>query len=353
MATGDLQRTFYQLGQEGFQPFNDAPAYLSGQVVATDTDGIRIHGRASHQANNWYNIGAKSEPLEPHSFAFSVDSKPHMPLGAYSIGVQAVERGLSLNIAHFLRSSMSIPEPQVIENIFSGWGYDSSGHRSQSGIVNSEMSLNRIHRLELRYDPLSGLLSASANGFPVHRVFGALQTFRLLLRFQATAVEGDFDVELSNLSYVSFDSGGLQNASVLRAWDPQYSPVFISYAHTDGERVGKIVEDLRKVPVRVLGDWDFRTGDSLLDRISKDIERAGYLIVMLSRASTASEWVGRELRLALEREVPSSRVRVLPALIEDCTIPDFLGDRLWADFRRNDSDGLIRVLGVIRTVGSW
>jgi TIR domain len=139
----------------------------------------------------------------------------------------------------------------------------------------------------------------------------------------------------------------------LRAWNPEYAPVFISYAHVDSERVKRIVDDLRAAGVRVLGDWDFKIGDSLLQRIRQGISRAGFLIVALSRASIASEWVNRELRLAVEGEVASKSVKVLPALIEDCVIPDFLGkDRLWADFRLDNSDGLKRVLEVIRTAGS-
>lgn len=105
--------------------------------------------------------------------------------------------------------------------------------------------------------------------------------------------------------------------------------------------------------MRVLGDWDFKTGDSLLGRIRQEISRASFLIVALSLASIASEWVNRELRFALEGEVASKRVKVLPALTEDCAIPDFLGDRLWADFRRDDSEGLKQVLEVIGTAGSW
>jgi hypothetical protein len=353
MAMGDNPKAFYQVGAEGFQPFNDAPAYLSGRVDATDTDGIRVHGHALHQANSWYYLGARSETLKPHSFTFSIDGKPRAALGVYSIGVQAVERGLSLSIAHYLRSSVSLREPQMVENIFSGWGYDSSGQRSQNGIVNPEAALNQIHRLELRYDSAACLLSASANGNRVHAVPGSLQPFRLLLRVQVIGAEGDFDIEFMNLSYSSFDTGGLENARALRAWDPQYSPVFISYAHADRERVPKIIDSLRAVPVRVLCDWDFKTGDSLLGRISEDIARAGYLIVMLSRASTATDWVSRELRLALAGEALSGRVKVLPAKIEDCTMPDFLGDRIWADFRNGDEDGLKRILEVIRTGGEW
>jgi hypothetical protein len=347
------ERTLYQLGLEGLQLFNEAPSYLCGQVSATERDGIRISGHAVRQSIGWYNIGARSEALEPHSFAFSADAKPYCALGAYSIGVQAVGSGLSLNISHFLRNSVSIPEPQIIENVLSGWGYDSLGQRSQSGVVNSEVALNRIHRLELRYEAGDHHLSAAANGSQVHSVFGSLEQFRLLIRFQAVAVEGDFDVELMNLSYLSLDAGGLSNMRTLRAWNPQYAPVFISYAHADSERVSRIVDDLRASGVRVLGDWDFKTGDSLLGRIRQEICGARFLIVALSRASIASEWVNRELRLALEGEGASRGVKVLPALTEDCTIPDFLDDIVRADFRREDSGGLQDVLEVIRTAGSW
>lgn len=342
----------FQLGLEGFELFNDAPAYLSGRVETIPADGARIHGRVNRHSHAWYNMGARSRPLMPESLVFAVQATAQRQLGAWSLGVQAVERGLSLNVGHFVRSSVVLHEPRLARNVISAWGYDEAGVRSQNATANA-LDPAQVQHLEVRYDTTDRELTASANGLRVHTIRGNLRPFRLLLRFQAVGVEGEFDVDFSNLTYGAADPVRIENIHALGAWDAQYAPVFVSYAHRDAERVRSIVAALRARAVRVLGDWDFATGDSLEARIRSSVDRAGYLVVIVSHASLASEWVNRELRLALADEAALGRVKVLPFVIEDCELPAFLGDRLWADGRTPDADGLQRLLDVIRRSATW
>ncbi len=64
------------------------------------------------------------------------------------------------------------------------------------------------------------------------------------------------------------------------------------------------------------------------------------MLVVLSRASVESEWCKKELSSGLIRELEEKRVVVIPVLIEECEIPPFLRDKLYADFRRNFDEGL-------------
>src|SRR5262249_27572948 len=57
-----------------------------------------------------------------------------------------------------------------------------------------------------------------------------------------------------------------------------------------------------------------------------------------------SSWCRREINSGLLRELEERRVVVLPILIDDCAIPLFLRDKLYADFRTSFDDGLRTVL---------
>ena len=344
-------RTFFQIGLDAFLPFNDAPSYLSGKIVASARDGIRIAGKARNQLVGWHKMGLRSPTLSPHSFTFSVDAKPNLPLGAYSIGIHAEPHNRpSINISHFVRSSTSLVVPNIEENLFSGWSWNLEGERSQQGLMGSWAPINRHHNLAVSYDAERKELSCSFNGFLLHEITSDLGPFHLAMRFESVGVERDFDIEFENLSYFSYDLDR-RNVLPLNAWDPQYAPVFVSYSHADKETVRPIASALQTAGVRVIGDWKFRIGDSLVDRISSGIERAGYLIVMLSPASVGSNWVQRELQIAIDSELARRNVKVLPVILESCDIPAFLRGKVWA--KSDDQDLIEILLRAIRSLGSW
>lgn len=125
-------------------------------------------------------------------------------------------------------------------------------------------------------------------------------------------------------------------------------PVFISYSHEDRGFATDLAKQLVKHKASVwLDQWELRVGDSLLEKIQSAIKSASALIVVLSRASVASEWCKKELNAGLIRELEERRVLVLPVLLEDCDIPMFLREKKWADFRRNYDDGLGDVLTAV------
>ena len=113
-------------------------------------------------------------------------------------------------------------------------------------------------------------------------------------------------------------------------------PVFISYSHQDKNFVEKFASQLVANKAKVwLDTWELNVGDSLITRVQEAISGASALLVILSKTSVASEWCKKELSSGLIRELEEKRVVVLPVLIEDCEIPMFLRDKLYADFRDN------------------
>ncbi|HXU82665.1 MAG TPA: toll/interleukin-1 receptor domain-containing protein [Polyangia bacterium] len=121
--------------------------------------------------------------------------------------------------------------------------------------------------------------------------------------------------------------------------------LFLSHNHQDKEFVRQLAVDLRDRGVKVwLDEWQLRIGDSLVGRVSSGIQEAGYLAVVLSRSSVTSPWVALELNAALAEELRRKSVFVLPILLEDCEVPVFVRDKMYADFRRSYSDGLNAIL---------
>lgn len=130
-------------------------------------------------------------------------------------------------------------------------------------------------------------------------------------------------------------------------------PVFISYSHADKDFVNKLGAHLAQNKVHVWVDtWELRVGDSIVSKIQQAIQQASALLLILSKAAAASEWCKKELNAGLIRELDEKRVVVLPVLLEDCEIPLFLRDKMFADFRSNYDHGLRQVLEAVAKVTS-
>lgn len=120
---------------------------------------------------------------------------------------------------------------------------------------------------------------------------------------------------------------------------------FISYSHADKKFVDKLALSLVQNEIPIWMDrWELRLGDSLLSKVQEAIKDAGSLLVVLSKASVKSAWCKEELNAGLVRQLKEQEVFVLPLLKEDCEIPPFLQDKMYADFRKKFDDGLNTVL---------
>lgn len=116
------------------------------------------------------------------------------------------------------------------------------------------------------------------------------------------------------------------------------SSIFMSHSSSDKPFVRKLADDLRKNGHYVwVDEAEIKVGDSLIEKIEEGIENTEYLGVVLSKNSVQSEWVKREVRIALTQEIHGKRVKVLPILIEKVDIPLFLCDKKYADFISDDN----------------
>jgi hypothetical protein len=115
--------------------------------------------------------------------------------------------------------------------------------------------------------------------------------------------------------------------------------------------VKRLAQDLEMPGITVwLDEAEIKIGDSLIDKIRTGIDQMDYLAVILSRVSIKSEWVKKEVDIAMNQEIAGRRVKVLPILIDNldqAEIPSFLVGKLYADFTTPTGykEGLKTLLG--------
>jgi len=124
--------------------------------------------------------------------------------------------------------------------------------------------------------------------------------------------------------------------------------IFISYSHADTPFVERMAEDLKHAGVEAVYDrWLLNVGDSIFEKLSAAVSDADGLIVVLSPASVASQWVSAELGLAMATVLKNRNASVYPVIIADCQPPPSLADRKLADFRKSYYNGIRELLQAI------
>jgi len=125
------------------------------------------------------------------------------------------------------------------------------------------------------------------------------------------------------------------------------STVFISYSNKDREFVERLAHDLDVHGIHVFYDQRIAPGESWAASLSKAIESAQYILVVLSPNSIDSAWVAQETNIGLAREV-DGKAQVIPLLLEQCQVPTPLAGKTYASFDRDYDAGLSRVLAVLQ-----
>jgi hypothetical protein len=106
---------------------------------------------------------------------------------------------------------------------------------------------------------------------------------------------------------------------------PDVPQIFICHASSDKAHARRLAHALSGQGFRVwIDEAEIKPGDSLIEKIESGIFTSRNLVVLLTANSVSSRWCKEELRMALALQIRGERIRVLPALFEDCEIPGFL-----------------------------
>lgn len=123
--------------------------------------------------------------------------------------------------------------------------------------------------------------------------------------------------------------------------------VFISHNYMDKQLARKISNTLNYYGIQTwIDESEIKVGDSLIAKISKGIDNVDYIIALISKYSVESEWVLKELDLAMNKEIEGKKVIVLPILAGKCELPSFLQGKLYVDMStsKNFSKNLPKLL---------
>lgn len=107
--------------------------------------------------------------------------------------------------------------------------------------------------------------------------------------------------------------------------------IFVSYSRKDIDFVKRLSSDLQKSNYDIWYDALITGGESWADTLSKAIEGADIILVVISEDYKNSQWARKELEIGMVREGEKKAV-VIPLLIEQCEPPLILIDKVFIDF---------------------
>lgn len=126
--------------------------------------------------------------------------------------------------------------------------------------------------------------------------------------------------------------------------------VFLCHSSKDKPAVKRIAQYLRAYGVKCwLDEAEIKAGESLTKKIGEAILSMQYFATFLSTRSVKSEWVQRELQIAIQEELSKHKVIVIPILLQHVQLPPFLRDKLYVDFtnRAKVEESIARLLNSI------
>ncbi len=129
--------------------------------------------------------------------------------------------------------------------------------------------------------------------------------------------------------------------------------VFLSYSSTDRTRVQRLAERLRDAGVRVWFDEAaIRPGDDIYLHIEHGLESSRVLVLCMSPAAFASDWVRLERGTTLFRDPLNRARRFVPLLLEDCTVPDTLRRYRCIDYREEATEAFAELVAACAPEGA-
>jgi hypothetical protein len=179
-----------------------------------------------------------------------------------------------------------------------------------------------FHRLPLPKIPIPKLVSTCQT----------IYSWPLLKEKLVNANEQAVKITIEN--YVRWD---IDYLGVLIEMKKKKHHVFISHNWNDKPIARKLATDLSAKGIGVwVDEAEIKLGDSLITKIRDGIDKVDYVFVLLSKHSIDSEWVKKEVEIAMNQEIEGKKVKVVPILLHDVDLPGFLKGKLYGDLRSMD-----------------
>jgi tetratricopeptide (TPR) repeat protein len=125
--------------------------------------------------------------------------------------------------------------------------------------------------------------------------------------------------------------------------------VLLSHNSADKPRVREIAEKLKAAGLKVWFDeWSIEYGEQIHDAVRRGLKASRKIVFCVSPAAVASDWVTFETASTLFPDPMNRKLRFLPLLLEDCTMPSGLEGFKYIDARGSDDGFLPELIGACR-----
>jgi len=130
--------------------------------------------------------------------------------------------------------------------------------------------------------------------------------------------------------------------------------IFISHSSKDKSAASHLAKILNYCAIDAwLDDWELEVGQSLTDEISKAMNESRYIAILITENYNKTVWTKTEYKKALSREQKEERTVMVPLIVGQAVIPDFLEDKLYIDLRDDFFKGIVSLVGMIHEISRF
>jgi hypothetical protein len=124
--------------------------------------------------------------------------------------------------------------------------------------------------------------------------------------------------------------------------------IFISHSSRDKAAASHLATTLNFSAIDVwLDDWELEVGQSLTDEIAKAMDDSRFIAILITANYNKTVWTKTEYKKALAREQKENRTVMLPLIVGEAQIPDFLEDKIYVDLRTEFFSGITKLVGMV------
>jgi hypothetical protein len=130
--------------------------------------------------------------------------------------------------------------------------------------------------------------------------------------------------------------------------------IFISHSSRDKAAATHMATTLNFCGIDVwLDNWELEVGQSLTDEIAKAMDNSRYIAILITENYNKTVWTKTEYKKALAREQKETRTVMLPLIVGEAQIPDFLEDKIYIDLRTEYFSGIFKLVGMVRELSQF
>ena len=125
--------------------------------------------------------------------------------------------------------------------------------------------------------------------------------------------------------------------------------VFISCSPKDRKKAEVIYKELIKIGHAVWFDkGKLRLGENLISKLEEDLKNIDAIIILVSIHSLRSKWLMQEYSALAFSDISKSKTRIIPVLIDQSRLPQYLSQYKSIDFTGTLDSAIINIAEILK-----